>query len=64
MWLADPETRGYYSGLVEFVDVWDKILAEKLPRSIAPAIGHTEANLKHFYEHLEAMHDRLRTEVS
>lgn len=47
MWLAEPETREYFKSLVEFVDVWDKLLANKLPHSIAPAIGHTEQNL-HF----------------
>jgi hypothetical protein len=64
MTLAEPETRKYFERLVEFVDVWDKILANQLPRSIAPAIDHTEANLKPFYEHLEEVHDRLRREVS
>jgi hypothetical protein len=62
MWLAEPETRDYFKGLIEFVDVWDKILANKLPHSIAPAIGHTEENLLPFYRHLEEVHDRLRSE--
>src|SRR6266851_7876859 len=53
MWLAEPETREYFKGLIEFVDVWDKILADKLPPSIAPAIGHTEQNLHPFYQHLK-----------
>lgn len=64
MWLAEPETRDYFGQLVEFVDVWDKILADKLPRSVAPAINHTEANLAPFYAHLEEVHDRLRREIS
>jgi hypothetical protein len=64
MWLAEPETREYFGELVEFVDVWDKILADKLPRSVAPAINHTEANLKPFYVHLQDVHDRLRREIS
>jgi hypothetical protein len=64
MWLADPETRKFFPELIEFVDVWDKILADKLPHAVAPAIGHTEENLKPFYKHLEEMHDKLRTEIS
>jgi hypothetical protein len=64
MWLAEPETREFFAGLIEFVDVWDKIFAENLPRSIAPAIGHTEENLKPFYRNLEEAHDRLRSEIS
>jgi hypothetical protein len=63
MWLAEPETREYFNYLIEFVDVWDKILDEKLPRPIAPAIGHTEENLRPFYRHLEEVHDRLRFEI-
>jgi hypothetical protein len=64
MWLAEPETRKYFKTLIEFVDVWDKILADKLPHSIAPAIGHTEENLKPFYQHIEEVHDRIRLEIS
>jgi len=63
MWLAEPQTREYFKSLVEFVDVWDKILANKLPHSIAPAIGHTEQNLHPFYQHLEEVHDRIRLEI-
>lgn len=64
MWLAEKETRQYFSALIEFVDVWDKILDGRLPRAVALAIGHTEGNLKAFYEHLESEHDRIRTLVS
>jgi hypothetical protein len=63
MWLAETRTREYFPGLIEFVDVWDRILDGRLQRNIAPAIGHTESNLKPFYEHLEQEHDRLRALV-
>jgi hypothetical protein len=63
MWLAQPETREFFSQLVEYVDVWDKIIARKLPHSIASSVGHTERNLHPFYRHLQEMHDRLRMEV-
>jgi hypothetical protein len=64
MWLAQPETRAFFSQLIDYVDVWDKILARKLPHSIASAVGHTEKSLHPFYDHLEEMHDRLRSEIS
>lgn len=64
MWLAEPETRSQFMALVEFVDVWDKVLKDALPRAIVPAIGHTEENLHLFYAQLEEMHDRLRAELS
>jgi hypothetical protein len=33
MWLAEPETRKHFAPLIEFVDVWDKILDDRLPRT-------------------------------
>lgn len=44
MWLAEKETRPFFQQLIEFVDVWDKILTNKLPRSVAVTIKHTESN--------------------
>lgn len=64
MWLAEPETRAHFAALVEFVDVWDKILRDALPREVAPAIGHTEENLKPFYANIESVHDRLRASLT
>ncbi|WP_315766890.1 MULTISPECIES: hypothetical protein [unclassified Bradyrhizobium] len=64
MWLAEPATREFFGELIEFVDVWDKILNKKLPNWIASRINHTEANLHPLYAHLEETHDRLRREVS
>jgi len=64
MWLAEPETRTHFSTLVEFVDVWDKILAERIPVSVVPALGHSEENLRPFYRHLETTHDNLRASIA
>src|SRR6266700_4139834 len=52
MWLAEPETRDYFAALIEFIYVWEKILNDRLPRDVAPAIGHTEQNLAPFYQHV------------
>jgi hypothetical protein len=64
MSLAEPETREHFKRLIEFVDVWDKVLEDGLPSLVAPAIGHTQQNLYPFYGHLEKMHERLRSKVS
>jgi hypothetical protein len=64
MWLTEPQTRDFFPSLIEFVDVWDKIIDRRLPHAVAATIGHTEENLKPFYEHLEQVHDRLRSEIS
>jgi hypothetical protein len=31
-WLADSDTRAYYQEFLEFVEVWERFLAESLPR--------------------------------
>lgn len=64
MWLADPTTRVFYYDLIEFVDVWDKIINEKAPLWVATEMGHSETKLHPFYEHLEKMNDDLRLQIS
>jgi len=64
LWLAEPETRQFFAGLIEFVDVWERVLRGTLPGGVPAAIGHAEANLRPFYEHLETMADRLRDVLS
>ncbi|MGJ4910604.1 MULTISPECIES: hypothetical protein [unclassified Bradyrhizobium] len=63
MWLAEPETREFYSSFIEFVDIWEKVLSRKLPAWAAVNAGHGEAKMAPFYEHLENVHDRLRREI-
>jgi len=43
MWLAELGTREFFGKLIEFVDVWEKILDKELPYWVAPTINHTEA---------------------
>jgi hypothetical protein len=64
MWLAEPQTRSYFPRLVEFVDVWDRVLRDALPRDVPGAVGHGEINLHEFYEHVQSTHDRLRRSIS
>lgn len=63
MWLAEPDTRSYFSSLIEFVDIWDRFLRDALPGEVIQAVGHSEENVHPFYDHLEEMCDRLRTRV-
>jgi hypothetical protein len=62
-WLADPDTRSHYQYLIEFVELWDRWMAKSIPGEVLQRIGHTEDNLKPFYEHLRQKHDALRTEI-
>lgn len=62
-WLADVDTRAYYEGFLEFVEIWERFLAKALPREVIKKLGHTEENVRPFYEHLEQKLSALQAEV-
>lgn len=59
--LAEEETRQFYPILFEFIEIWDRFIAESLPGEVVLALGHGEEKLYPFYEHLKVTHDKLRT---
>lgn len=59
-YLAEPETAKWYAELSDFVDLWNRWLAESIPREVIQKLGHTEERLKGFYTELEQRHDILR----
>jgi hypothetical protein len=63
LWLADPDTREYSKYLTEYVELWDRWLAKSIPKEVIERIGHSEASLKPFYDHLQQRHDDLRTKI-
>jgi hypothetical protein len=63
-WLAEPETRPYFPKLLEFVDMWDRWLANSVPIEVVRKLGHSESSLHPFYDHLETKHDALRSHLS
>jgi len=62
-WLADKDTRAYYQDFLEFVEIWERFLAEALPGEVIKKLGHTEENLRPFYEHMEQKLSALQAEV-
>ncbi len=64
LWLAEPETRSYLGELIEFVELWERLLAKAVPAEIVRRLGHSEESLHPFYEHLEKKHDELRGRLS
>ena len=62
-WLAEPQTRSHYSNLIEFVEIWERWVAKSIPGEVVSKLGHSENNLKGFYEHLRSKHDELRTKL-
>jgi hypothetical protein len=63
-WLAEPETKEFYSGLVEYVEVWNRWKAKSVTGETIREIGHTEEKLKPFYQELEKRTEILRSELS
>ena len=64
MWLAELETRTYFSTLIEFVDIWDRWLRKALPGHVLQKLEHSEEKLHAFYSHIETATDALRTKLS
>ncbi len=63
-WLAEPETRGYFATLVEFVEIWDRWLMKTISAEVVARVGHSEEPLHPFYEHLRRKHDELQAKLS
>lgn len=63
-WLADEDTRAYYQELLEFVEIWERYLAETLPGDVISKLGHTEENVLPFYEHIEGKLSTLQDEIN
>jgi len=62
--LATSDTRAFYKDFVEFVEIWDRWLAESLPPEVVEELGHAEATLAPFYEHLESRMHQLQAEIA
>ena len=63
-WLADDETRAYYQGFVEFIEIWERYLSEALPGDVIRKLGHSENNVLPFYEHVEQKLSALQEEIN
>lgn len=62
-WLADDDTRAFYQGYLEYVEIWNRHLAESIPGEVITKLGHAEKNNYPFYEHLEQKISALQREV-
>lgn len=52
MSLSESSTRQHFGALVEFVEIWDRWLNKTIPGEAIPLLGHSEDNLKPFYQDL------------
>lgn len=62
--LAAPDTRAFYQEFLEFVEIWNRWLADSLPAEVLEKLGHTEEKVKPFYEHLESKMQQLQDEIA
>ena len=63
-WLAEPETRKWYSELCEFVELWERWMASSIPAKVIEKLDHSEEGLRPFYRELEDRIDILRSKLS
>ncbi len=62
--LADADTRAFYEGFLEFVELWNRWLAESLPAEVVERLDHREEKVKPFYDHLEAKVHSLQEQIA
>lgn len=61
--LADSDTRAFYSTFFEYVEIWNMWLQDALMPHVPKQLGHSEENVKPFYEHLEAKMQQLQDKI-
>lgn len=62
--LASAETRAFYQGFLEFVEIWNRSLVDALPGKVVEKLGHSEEKVRPFYEHLELKMQQLQDEIA
>ena len=62
LYLADQDTRDYYSNLVEFVNIWDRCQANSLPPEVTEKLNHGN-QIVAFKKHLEQRYNKLRVKL-
>jgi hypothetical protein len=63
MGLAEKSTRQYFAAIVEFVDIWERWLADTIPAEVAMELKHSEEPLHPFYKDLAENLERLQREL-
>ena len=61
--LVEESTRVHYPALVEFVEVWNRALADAIPRAVPEQIGHGEEMLQGLYDDAERYRAELVAEL-
>jgi hypothetical protein len=62
IWLAEPETRGYLSDLIEVVEIFERILRQVIDPKVIEKLDQN--TIERFYTNVEETHARLLTSLS
>jgi len=60
---ATAETRRHYQAFLEFVELWNRFLADALPGEVTQELSISEEEILPFYQHIEEMVQTLQTEI-
>jgi hypothetical protein len=63
MHFAEVSTVGYLEELIDFVEIWNRWLAESLPSEVVARLGHSEKKLYPFYRDVASHFVALQAEV-
>ncbi len=63
MHFAEVSTIGYLQELIDFVEIWNRWLAEALPSEVVERLGHSEERLFPFYRDVASHFVKLQAEV-
>lgn len=63
-YLAVPSTCKYFCPLLEYVDIWDRWLANSIPNEVIEDLDHGERVLHPFYDEIEKTHDKFRKKLA
>jgi hypothetical protein len=61
--LAAADTRAFYEPFLEFVEIWNRVLAQSLPPEVYGKLKHDEETLDPFYQHIEERMERLHSKL-
>jgi len=62
--LAARETRAFYEEFLNFVETWNRSLAESIPPVVLAKLGHSEEKVMAFYAHIDAKMQQLQDDIA
>jgi hypothetical protein len=64
MYLAEASTRKHYAAPLEFVEIWNRHLAQSIPREVSEGLEHDEKKLYPLYKDVEDNFTRIQKKLS